>query len=155
MEKVVVQTMHLRGQHSRCSQYCSRVTPSSTSHMLTIWSRYFDKNSLLWWRGRDSRTTYRVCERITRLCCRHLTPRPRSVLRRRSRILENVTVDGFVDGIGDWEVQPLVHIQACNNVTTALAYALEVEAARRASCIPVMAHQLREGHPKESKSSPR
>ncbi len=51
--------------------------------------------------------------------------------------------DSFVKGIRDWEVQLLVCMHSCKNIITALAYALEVEAARRASRRPALVHQLR------------
>ncbi len=67
--------------------------------------------------------------------------------------VESTAVESFVDGIWDWEVQSLVHMHSSKNITTALAFALEVEAARRTSLRPVMVHQIREENPKKPKSS--
>ncbi len=43
-------------------------------------------------------------------------------------------------------------MHSCKNISAALAYALEVEAARTASRRPVMIHQIRKENPKEPKS---
>ncbi len=67
--------------------------------------------------------------------------------------VESATVDSFVDGFRDWEVQLLVRMHFCQNITTALAYALEVEAARRALGRMAMVFQLKEEYLKEPKSS--
>ncbi len=64
--------------------------------------------------------------------------------------VESASVDSFVDGNWDWEVQSLVRIHSCQNITVALACALEVEAARRASCQPEWYINFEEnagGHP--------
>ncbi len=37
--------------------------------------------------------------------------------------VESARVDSVVDGIRDWEVQLLVYIHSCKNITAALAYA--------------------------------
>ncbi len=66
---------------------------------------------------------------------------------------ESAAANSFVDGICDWKVQSLVRTPSCRNIAAALAYALEVEVARRISCGPVKVHQLGEENPKETKSS--
>ncbi len=66
--------------------------------------------------------------------------------------VESVAVDSIVDGIQDWEMQSLVQMHSCKNITATLAYALEVETAKRASYRPVLIYQLKE-KPKEPKSS--
>ncbi len=67
--------------------------------------------------------------------------------------VEGAAVDSFVDGIRNWEVQLLVRMHCSKTITAALAYALEVETARRASYGPVMVNQLREENSKKSRSS--
>ncbi len=57
--------------------------------------------------------------------------------------VENAAVQSFVDGIRDWEVQSLVRMHSCKNISAALANALEVEVARTASRRPVMVRQIR------------
>ncbi len=56
--------------------------------------------------------------------------------------LMGAIVDSFVDGICDWKVQSLVCMHSCKNTTTAPAYVLEIEVARRASNRPAVVHQL-------------
>ncbi len=48
--------------------------------------------------------------------------------------VESAAVNSLRDRIRDWEVQSLVHMHSRKNITAALAYALKVETARRASC---------------------
>ncbi len=45
-EKAVAVTVHLKGATRRCSQQCPQVKPSSMSHLLNVWSRDLDKNTL-------------------------------------------------------------------------------------------------------------
>ncbi len=45
-EKTAAPTVHLKRVHSRYSQHCPRVTPSSTPHLLVVWSRDLNKNTL-------------------------------------------------------------------------------------------------------------
>ncbi len=45
-------------------------------------------------------------------------------------------------------MQSLVRTHSCKNITAALAYALKVEAAKRASCKSATVHELRGEHSK-------
>ncbi len=56
--------------------------------------------------------------------------------------VESAAVDSFVDEIRNWEMQSLVCMK---NITAAL----EVEASRKASRIPVIVLQLREEYPEK------
>ena len=50
--------------------------------------------------------------------------------------IEQTALEAFIDGIFDWDVQSQVRIARCKTLKEALSFALEVEAARRASRRP-------------------
>ncbi len=62
--------------------------------------------------------------------------------------VDSATVDSFVNGIRDFEAQSLIRMHSCKNITAASDYALEVEAARRASRRSAVIHQFCRERPK-------